>query len=395
MTILKNLNIPHMGSVENAKLLDWIVKEGDTFTEGEILYEIETDKTATEVEAPDAGILVKRLAESGDEFKVGDLVGLWVDSGTSQTDIAAALEQWSSAPGEAAAEAGEVSAQPETVAQAVPTEEQSGPKLSPLVRRLAAEHGVDLSTVTGTGEGGRITGDDVLNAAQQGGASGEVERIPHSLRRKTIATRMTEASNIPTLTADMAVDLSGLFKKRDALKANGTPPTIMAMIANEAVQCLLIHRGLNAHWQDDALLHWKPIHLGVAVNTADGLVVPVVRNAEKLDAKGLTDAIAEMADRARDGNLKPGDLEGGTFTISNPGALGPTIRAEALLNPPQVALLGLPGIIREPRAIQNGDEWVVEVRPVIKLSLSFDHRALDGGPVIAFLNDLKSRIEAL
>lgn len=395
MTILKNLNIPHMGSVENAKLLDWIVKEGETFAEGEILYEIETDKTATDVEAPDAGIFVKKLAEPGDEFKVGDLVGLWVAAGTAQADIASALEQWGNASNADSNDTQSPTTGPEPSVLAAAVEERDGPKLSPLVRRLAAEHGVDLATVQGTGEGGRITGDDVLNAANQGTASDEVERVPHSLRRKTIAARMTEAANIPTLTADMEVDLSALFKRREALKAGGAAPTVMALIAHEAVQCLLTHQALNAHWQDDAVLLWKPVHLGVAVNTADGLIVPVVRNADKLDAAALTNAIAEVADRARQGHLKPEDLQGGTFTISNPGALGPTVRAEALLNPPQVALLGLPGIVREPRAIQNGAEWSVEVRPIIRLSLSFDHRALDGGPVIAFLNDLKARIETL
>lgn len=141
------------------------------------------------------------------------------------------------------------------------------------------------------------------------------------------------------------------------------------------------------------MVQFGAVHLGIAVDTPEGLVVPVVRNAESLNARGLTDAIAALADKARAGTLRPQDMEGGTFTISNPGSMGPVVRAEALLNPPQVALLGLPGIVRAPVAIKDGDGWAMAVRPLLRLSLSFDHRALDGGPVIAFLNTLKATLE--
>jgi pyruvate/2-oxoglutarate dehydrogenase complex dihydrolipoamide acyltransferase (E2) component len=393
MTTLKDLNIPHMGSVENAKMLDWIVKEGEPFKEGDILYEIETDKTATEVEASEPGILVKQMASSGDEFKMGDRVGLWADVGTTAAAIEEALAAF--AAGSNLLQAVEP---PQAISSTVgangTSESGSAQRLSPLVRKLAAEHKVDLTGLQGSGEGGRVTADDVLRAVGASSEGSNPKRIPHSLRRKTIAQRMMDAASIPTLTADMEIDLSALMAHRARLKSGGSAPSIMALIAHAAVQSLKAHPRLNAHWQEDAILQWEAIHLGIAVDTDDGLMVPVIRNAETLEASELTSAIADLAERARQGGLKASDLEGGTFTLSNPGALGPTVRAEALLNPPQIALLGLPGIIYAPKAVPDGEGWKVDVRPLIRPSLSFDHRALDGGPVIAFLNDLKQRIEA-
>lgn len=396
MSVLKELHIPHMGSVENAKLLSWIVREGESFGEGDILYEVETDKTATEIEASDPGILVRYLAEPDSELKVGDLVGLWAAPGTPAASIEAALAERETQKDIAPA-SHVVEAVP-AAADAAPAAASGGEglRVSPRARQLAAEHGVDLASVSGSGPGGRITGEDIIAAARTGAATGgESEAIPHSRRRQTIARRMTEAAAIPTLTADMEIDLSALFAYREAEKAAGRSVSILAIIAHAAVAVLRGQKILNAQWTDAALLRFEPVHLGMAVETDDGLVVPVIRNAEALDPAGFTAAIAALAERARAGSLKAEELEGGTFTISNPGAIGPTIRAEALLNPPQIALLGLPGIVRVPRAIEMDGAWTVEVRPVIRPSLSFDHRAVDGGPVIQFLNQLKERLEQL
>ena len=395
MSVLKELNIPHMGSVENAKLLSWIVREGESFGEGDILYEVETDKTATEIEASDPGILVRYLAEPDSELKVGDLVGLWVAPGTPAASIEAALAERETEEAAPAPDVVETIAAAPTAMPAAASGGE-GARVSPRARQLAAEHGVDLAAVTGSGPGGRITGDDILAAAGAGAATGgESETIPHSRRRQTIARRMTEAAAIPTLTADMEIDLTALFAYREAEKAAGRNVSILAIIAHAAVAVLRAQKILNAQWTDAALLRFEPVHLGMAVETGDGLVVPVIRNAETLDPAGFTAAIAALAERARAGTLKAEELEGGTFTISNPGAIGPVIRAEALLNPPQIALLGLPGIVRVPRAVEADGAWTVEVRPVIRPSLSFDHRAVDGGPVIQFLNQLKERLEQL
>ncbi len=405
MAIVHELLIPHMGSVENAKLLAWRVGEGQSYGEGDILYEVETDKTATEIEADAPGILVRQLVEPGADMKVGDRVGLWAPPATPAADIAAALSEAEVRRQEAAPT--KEAAVAETASEAKELEGMGkSPRLSPLVRRLAAEHGVDPAAVKGTGPGGRVTGDDVLAAARAGNAShpsdppaspyGKDSRVvAHSLRRQTIARNMETAAAIPTLTADMEIDLSALEARRRADKAEGRAVSILGYIAHAAVAVLVEDPRLNAHWTASALVRFSGVHLGIAVETPAGLVVPVIRDAQTLDAAALTAEIATLADRARRGSLRAEELSGGSFTISNPGALGPVLRAEALLNPPQIALLGLPGVLRAVCAVERDGLWSTEVRPVIRPSLSFDHRAVDGGPVITFLNQLKGRLESL
>lgn len=406
--MLNELRIPRMGSVENARLLNWRVQEGEAYEPGQVLYEIETDKTSVEVEAEGPGVLARHLAAVGDEFKVGDRIGLWAAPGTASAALRDALSPEQMPASEPAPSLSPSSILPTAVSapglhalRPVSRDAAGGRRVSPLARRLAAQNGVDLATVTGTGMGGKISGKDVLAASDKPrpapapvspprpGSEGEI--VPHSLRRRTIAQRMVEAAAIPTLTADMEVDLASLFARRKSAEGNGA--SVLGMIAEAAVAALLQHRRLNAHWREDAMVQFGAVHLGIAVDTPEGLVVPVVRNAESLNARGLTDAIAAMAEKARAGTLRPQEMEGGTFTISNPGSMGPVVRAKALLNPPQVALLGLPGIVRTPVAVKDGDGWAMAVRPLLRLSLSFDHRALDGGPVIAFLNTLKATLE--
>ena len=425
--MLKELKIPRMGSVENAKLVEWHVAEGEAFAEGDVLYEVETDKTTTEVEAIAPGVLARRLAEVGDEFKMGDRIGLWAEAGTSAGALRRALAEL---------DGGSVAAEQETALPVVqasvpgpPAGEvrplsiraTGGAKISPLARRLAAQNGVDVAALTGSGAQGKITGKDVLAAAAAHGSSDQAQQrpparaapvaeprrvdpaghasaagselVPHSTRRRAIARRMTEAAAIPSLTADMEIDLTALMLHRASPEGQGA--SVLGLISAAVVATLLEHPRLNAHWQDDAMIVWREVHLGVAVDAPDGLIVPVIRNAERYNARGLTAEIAAIARKARDGALRTEDLEGGTFTVSNPGSLGPVLRAEALLNLPQVALLGLPGIVRLAKAVPDGPGWAMAVRQVIRPSLTFDHRALDGGPAIGFLNSLKSKLESL
>ena len=432
--MLKELKIPRMGSVENAKLVEWRIAEGEAFAEGDVLYEIETDKTTTEVEATEGGMLARRLAAVGDEFRVGDLIGWWMDPGASAAAVRKALTELDqgataeAAPAEPQESQAAVQAPSAGAVRPVSILATGGAKISPLARRLAAQHGVDVARVAGSGSHGRITGKDVLAASAAGASvssagvssasvsqvraeprpeapvapppaqspttpTAGADLVPHSMRRRTIARRMTEAAAIPSLTADMEIDLTALMAYRASAEGQGA--SVLGLIAAAVVAGLLEHPQLNAHWRDDAMLVWHEVHLGVAVDSADGLVVPVIRNAERLSARGLTMAIAELAQKARDGSLRAEDLEGGTFTLSNPGSLGPVLRAEALLNPPQVALLGLPGIVRQAKPVPDGAGWALAVRQVLRPSLTFDHRALDGGPVIAFLNTLKARLESL
>jgi pyruvate/2-oxoglutarate dehydrogenase complex dihydrolipoamide acyltransferase (E2) component len=403
MGLLTELKIPHMGSVENAKILGWLVAVGAEFKVGQPLYEIETDKTVLEVEADHDGVLARCDAAEGDELKVGDRVGFAAPIGSSPGDIEAALRSLEQphAP------------EPTPAAPAAPQIEasQAGGKISPLVRRLAGEHGVDLSTVQGTGPGGRIVGDDVLRAVgstSQAKPSHDVpgyENVPmqaveNSSRRRAIARRLVEsARNTAALTADMQIDLGAMLEVRsrlnESLRSQGQQPlSMLAFIAQAVCKVLRKRPDFNATWTETHTLLWQSINLGLAVDTAEGLVVPVIRDADQLSLAQLEARIRQLAQRAREGHLRPDELEGGTFTLSNPGSLGPVLRAEAVLNPPQVALLGLPAMLRVPVAVETGDgSYSVTVRPVIRPSLTFDHRALDGGRVIGFLNDLRHVLE--
>jgi pyruvate/2-oxoglutarate dehydrogenase complex dihydrolipoamide acyltransferase (E2) component len=426
MTVLRELNIPRMGSVENAKLVTWRVAEGANFAAGSVICDIETDKTLTEVEAEADGILAKRLAAEGDELKVGDLIGLLASPGATHDAIVAALQARDR--GIAGSNSGHTGASPdrpaiESSAKAgsgvgVPGESGGAVKLSPLARRLAKEHGIDPASVRGTGPDGRITGDDVLEAAalsanpssvtmakssEPAGPAG-YENVPvlkeaHSTRRRAIARRLVESiRTAPQLTADMQVDVTALLAARERLNTgqDSSHVSVLSFIAHVTAQLLKRHPDLNAAFTETHALRWQVVNLGIAVDAPEGLVVPVVRNAETLSLHEMHASIAALASRARAGSLHGSELEGGTFTISNPGSLGPVLRAEAILNPPQVALLGIPGLVYAPLAIETvPGQHVVEARPILRPSLTFDHRALDGGHVIRFLNDLKSALEAL
>ncbi|MGI9292468.1 MAG: dihydrolipoamide acetyltransferase family protein [Pseudomonadales bacterium] len=419
MSVVFELKIPVMGSVENAQFINWIVDEGATFAKGDPLYEIETDKTTAEIEADVDGILVRQSAVEGDEFKVGDCIGLHAAAGTSRDDIVQALaelaEEQATAEDISDADQGESgilpqppsSVQSSSAAQS-PAAEQAI-KSSPHARKLAREHDIDLNVVTGTGPGGRITGENIqaLLAAQSArdkpGAdprmgSVPVTRVHHSLRRKTIARNLSRVHReAPHLTADMDIDLSALYALREEIAANGeTPPSILSFFAKTTAQLLLEYKRFNATFGDEEMLLWDTVNLGVGVDTEGGLVVPVIRDAQALSAVAISAAIAALAKKARDGTLDSSELEGSTFTISNPGSIGPVVRVEAILNGPQVALLGLSGILNKPTAIESPDgSYQVEVRPMLRAGLTFDHRAIDGGPVVRFLNELKERIEGI
>jgi len=406
MSFLTELRIPHSGSVENAKLMSWLVAEGAAYRAGQALYEIETDKTLMEVEAETDGVLARREAAEGDERKVGERVGWCAPAGASAEGIAAALKALDASSANAAG-AELAPTPPASSSQAAGPE--SGGKLSPLVRRLAAEHQVDLARVAGTGPGGKITGDDVLRAAKSAGDAAPsipgyedvpVKVVPNSSRRKAIARRLLDSvRNSALLTADMQIDLGAVFTAREHLNATRqsrgeAPVSVLAYVAQALCKVLRMRPDFNATFTDSHTMLWQAVHLGVAVDCPEGLVVPVIRDADRLGVEQIDAAVRGLAQRARDNQLKSDELEGATFTLSNPGSLGPVLRAEAVLNPPQVALLGLPALLRTPVAVEGPEgQWTVVVRPVVRPSLTFDHRALDGGQAIGFLVDLKRLLE--
>jgi len=216
-------------------------------------------------------------------------------------------------------------------------------------------------------------------------------------RRKAIARNMEAARQVPCLTADMQIDLSELLAARAehnaAVGADGKV-SILAFLARAAVSALGEFPGLNATYAGNAVLQWTPVNLAVAVDSPGGLVVPVIADAQRMNVVQIGTRIAELAARAREGALGLEDLAGGTFTLSNPGSVGPVLRAEALLNPPQVALLGLPGLKKIPVVVTSLEgEDQVAVRTVVCPSLTFDHRVIDGAEVVRFLDAMRHRVE--
>jgi pyruvate/2-oxoglutarate dehydrogenase complex dihydrolipoamide acyltransferase (E2) component len=214
-----------------------------------------------------------------------------------------------------------------------------------------------------------------------------------------LSRNLEASSRIPSLTADMQMDLTFLLTARSAWnEADGREPaeriSVLAFVARAAVSALRQFPVLNATYTDRALIMWDTINLAVAVDAPGGLVVPVLRNAQTLGVRQLSALIRDLAERARSGGLTVEDLAAGTFTLSNPGSVGPSLRAEALLNPPQVALLGLPGVKRVPTVVNIDDGESVAIRSVLCPSLTFDHRALDGADAIRFLSALTSRVES-
>jgi pyruvate/2-oxoglutarate dehydrogenase complex dihydrolipoamide acyltransferase (E2) component len=237
-----------------------------------------------------------------------------------------------------------------------------------------------------------VTGPSVAPELPEG-----YEELDHSVerlrpRRRAAARAFERAATVPSLTADVRVDMTRVVEVRG--EWDRTPkPSVLALVITAAVDALADHRSLNATYTEKAIVRWAPFNIGVAVDSPDGLVVPVIRNAGGLGAAAITERIADLAARARGRALVADDLQAGTFTVSNPGAIAPSVRAEALLNPPQVALLGLPGLVRTPVAVRNGQEEVVAVRPLLVPSLTFDHRAVDGGEALRYLVALRDRLE--
>jgi pyruvate/2-oxoglutarate dehydrogenase complex dihydrolipoamide acyltransferase (E2) component len=217
-------------------------------------------------------------------------------------------------------------------------------------------------------------------------------------RRKAIARNLEESSRIPALTADQQVDMSRLLECRrqwnsEPGRAESDRLSVLALMTKAAVASLHGFPAMNATYTGTALLQWHPVNLGMAVDSPGGLVVPVIRDAATLDSRGIGAAIRSLAQEAREGRLSLEQLQGGTFTISNPGSVGPVLRAEALINPPQVALLGLAGMRRTPTVVGDIGQERIEVRSVMTVSLTFDHRVLDGAEVVRYLNVLRTSVE--
>jgi pyruvate dehydrogenase E2 component (dihydrolipoamide acetyltransferase) len=408
--VSSQVTLPRLGQgMESGTIVRWLKSEGDQVEKGEPLYELDTEKVTQEVEADSSGVLLKILAGEGEEIEVGKAIAVIGEEGEDVPDAEPEAKEEEKkeeeAPAEAAAES--ENGRPEepdapTAAEPQVSEPAEGDgarvKASPLARRIARERGIDLRSLRGTGPEGRIVAEDVERAeaapapAAAVEPAGEAEVIPLTGMRKTIARRMTEAWEAPAFQITMTADMSASIRLREALVARmaegDAKPTYSDILTKVCAVALMRHRAVNALFAGDEI-HLQPTaNVGIAVAVPNGLVVPVLRSCETKTIPQLAAERADVVARTRENKLKQEDLEGGTFTISNLGMFG-VERFVAVLNPPQAAILAV-GAIEERAVVRDGE---LAARPVMEMTLSCDHRSVDGATASEFLRTVKQFLE--
>ena len=381
--------LPRLGlTMEEGTIVRWCKKPGDELVEGETILEIETDKVTAEVEAPTSGSLGPILAQEGMTVPVGQVI----------THVLAAGEQ---APETQPAGVQEVTEATATADGTAPRPKGKGQKVaaSPVARRIARELGVDLNTVVGTGPGGRITKEDVRQAKPVEPSIPEVEAGERQIKllqgvRKVTAERLTQSfTTVPHFYLSVEADASSTLKMRQRLldpveKRAGVRFTISDLLVKITAQALEEYPEVNAVWDNGGVRDLTSIDVGLAVSTDRGLIVPVIRDANR---KSLSQIAAErqgLVDKARSGNLALQDVEGGSITVSNLGTFA-VDQFNAIINPPQSAILAVGQIKERPVAV-NGQ---LTVRPTVFLTLSIDHRILDGAQAAQFLSRVVELVE--
>jgi pyruvate dehydrogenase E2 component (dihydrolipoyllysine-residue acetyltransferase) len=476
--------MPQMGvSVSEGTITKWLKQEGDPIAADEALLEISTDKVDTEVPSPGSGVVQQILVQEGETVEVGTKLAVIAPEGASPAQqeeapaappepatqaAAAAAEAPSSSEGEtpAPAEAPAPAPAPEPApapAAAAPDGDGAGDRtfVSPVVARIASEHGVDVNQVSGTGRGGRVTKKDILGFVESGAPQPQQQPTeapqpeqqvapappppqappepepapapaqpepapaaaalapqpqaaapqpetapgesfePMSAMRRGIAEHMRRSLDTSAhVTSAIEVDMSRVVAIRAKLKKEyqasyGVNPTYLAFVARATVETLRDYPWINGELRGDQIVTRNYVNLGFAVELADGkgLIVPVVRHTEGLNLLGMARSISEIAAKARDKKLLPDDVQGGTFTITNPGGYG-TFHGTPVISQPQAAILGTYAVVKRPWVIQDdrgGD--VIAIRPIMNLTLTYDHRLVDGALAGRFLRDLRQRLE--
>jgi 2-oxoglutarate dehydrogenase E2 component (dihydrolipoamide succinyltransferase) len=366
--------VPTLGeSVSEASIAKWYKKAGESVKADELLLELETDKVTLEVNAPKAGVLKEIKLEAGSLVKVGQVLGS-IEEGATATVV--------SAP--AASVPVAASAIPDVI-------------LSPAATKIAAENNLDASKIDASGKDGRVTKGDVLNSLQNNNNKPSLkptERVKMTRLRSRIAQRLKDSQNTAAiLTTFNEVDMSGIINIRNQYKdvfekKHGIKLGFMSFFVKAAIVALKEIPNVNAEIEGDEIIYKNFYDIGVAVGTPQGLVVPVVRNADQMNFAEIEKNIADYGKKARDGKLSVDDLTGGTFTVSNGGVYG-SLLSTPIINPPQSGILGMHKTQERPVAI-NGK---VEIRPMMYLALSYDHRIVDGKEAVTFLVRIKESIE--
>ncbi len=399
------VKVPTLGeSVTEATIGEWLKKPGEAVALDEPIASLETDKVAVEVPSPVAGVMGEQLVAVGDTVNVGATIAT-VEAGGA----AAAPAPAAAAPAPAKAE----TAAPAPAATAVPAGESvdTVTTMSPAVRRLVLEHGVDPTKIQGTGKDGRLTKEDVLAAASAAPAAApasaaapapaasaapgrQEERVKMTRMRQTIAKRLKSAQDTAAmLTTFNDVDMSAVMatreKYRDSFeKKHGVRLGFMSFFTKAVALAAHDIPAVNARIDGDEIVYHNYLDVSVAVSAPNGLVVPVVRNADSMSFADIEKAIADLGKRAKDGTLTMDDMTGGTFTISNGGVFG-GLMSTPIINPPQSAVLGLHRIEDRP-VVRDGE---IVIRPMMYIAMSYDHRLIDGREAVTFLKTVKEAIE--
>jgi 2-oxoglutarate dehydrogenase dihydrolipoamide succinyltransferase (E2 component) len=447
-TGLVKIEMPQMGvSVAEGTIVEWLKRPGDWVEADETVAMVTTDKVDVEIPSPSSGRLERILVEPDETVPVGTPLAEIDPSGKPgeahpQEHPEPAQEQREPAAPQARAEA----PSREPAAGEADGEPDRSRFYSPVVRRIAERHGIDLSRVRGTGIGGRVRKRDLLAQIEQGGAAKErplhmespyrpeeeaapaeaeapaeaapapeaapaaatgaaaadgeavaARREPMSPMRRQIAEHMVASRRTSAhCTTIVEVDMGRVAERRAELKERmarrQVPLTYLAFVARAAVEALERHPIVNASIEGEEIVYHDDVNLGIAVALEQGLIVPVIRKAQRLSLEGMAAAIADVAERARGGGLEPDDVHGGTFTITNPGQFG-AVLATPIINQPQVAILDLEAIVKRPVVISENGTDAIAIRPMTYLCMSWDHRALDGAEAARFLADVEQLLE--
>lgn len=415
---VSTIKMPQLGeSVTEGTVDKWLKHEGDMVKRDEPLVEVVTDKVNAEIPSPFEGKLVKIAVSEGETVRVGAVIAQIETAGAGAPAAAAAVPAAKEKDRDTGVAATEVPPEPAggRAPQPVPQTVDGGEhtRLSPAVRKLAAEHSIDPTTLRGSGMGGRVTRDDVLAAIETPTAPAPVLARPAgpapapanvdgkreelaklSIMRKSIADHMVRSlATSPHAWTLQEIDVTNLVRYREAEKdsfkaRHGTSLTYLPFVAQILCEALKEFPWLNSSWSDEGVILKRYINLGIAVSIPDGLIVPVVKEADTLGFTDLVRSINDLVDRARNKQLKTDDVQGGTFTLNNTGATG-SVASQPIINQPQAAILTTESIVKRPVVI--GD--AIAIRQMMNMCLSFDHRIIDGMMAGQFLGSVKKRLE--
>ena len=401
-----NVLMPQLGeTVAEGTVAAWHKQAGDTVEKGDMLLDVETDKVATEITAPAAGVLSSIAVPEGETVDVGTVLAIIAVEGEDVGGASAPIAV--GAASAAIADVGGPSGPIAAPASGGLGAKSSGEKLSPAVRRLLKQNNLDIADITGSGRDGRVTRQDVMNhiegggggIAAVGGSSGPTTSIPFDRVRKVTAEHMLRSkATSPHVLQAIDVDFTAVDTVRLAMKEQwksdqGYSLTYLAFVARAVALAIAEFPKVNASVGDNELLVHKDLNLAIAIDlNHQGLVAPVVRNAASLSVSNLAERFNDLATRAKSNKLTADDMQGGTYTLSNPGPFG-TLFTAPIINQPQVGILSMDAVKKRAHVVESESGDSIEIRPVGILAHSFDHRAIDGAYSAAYLQKLKSIIE--